>query len=186
MSSDAFDQLMGASDPAMVVVTTVAEDEFAGCLVGFHSQSSIDPEEYCVWLSKANHTYRVGLRASHFAIHFLTAADLEVAEWFGTRSGETSDKFAGSDRGAGPDDGGAGRVGGYEFDIDEHGLPLLRACPNRMVVERLAIVDDGGDHACFTTSVRSARSEAAFTPLRSGDVAHLDPGRSSESRAVHP
>lgn len=186
MSSDAFDQLMGASDPAMVVVTTVAEDEFAGCLVGFHSQSSIDPEEYCVWLSKANHTYRVGLRASHFAIHFLTAADLEVAEWFGTRSGETSGKFAGPDGGAGPDRGDAGRTGGHGFDIDEHGLPLLRACPNRMVVERLAIVDDGGDHACFTTSVRSARSEAAFTPLRFGDVAHLDPGRSSESRAVHP
>ena len=186
MIADAFDQLMASVDPAMIVVTTVAEGEPAGCLVGFHAQSGISAEHYCLWLSKANHTYRTGLRATHFAVHFLAESDLAVAEWFGTRTGETSDKFAGSDRGAGPDDGGAGRVGGYEFDIDEHGLPLLRACPNRMVVERLAIVDDGGDHACFTTSVRSARSEAAFTPLRFGDVAHLDPGRSSESRAVHP
>ena len=174
MSADAFGGLMASADPAMIVVTTVAEDAPAGCLVGFHAQSGISVERYCLWLSKANHTYRTGLRATHFAIHFLTEADLAVAEWFGTQTGETVDKFAGR---------GADRSG---KDTDEHGLPLLRGCPNRMVVKRIAILDDGGDHACFTTRMLSAHSDGPFTPLRLSDVAHLDAGRSSESRAVHP
>ena len=44
MSDDAFDSLMASTDPPLIVVTTVAEDERAGCLVGFHAQSSIDPQ----------------------------------------------------------------------------------------------------------------------------------------------
>lgn len=174
MSADAIGGLMASTDPAMIVVTTVAENEPAGCLVGFHAQSGISPERYCLWLSKANHTYRTGLRATHFAIHFLTDADLAVAEWFGTHTGETTAKFTGS----GAD--------GYEVDKDEHGPPLLRQCPNRLVAERLSILDDGGDHACFTTRVLSAQVAAPFRPLRLSDVSHLDPGRPSESRAIHP
>lgn len=169
MSHDAFGQLMASVDPAMIVVTTVAENEPAGCLVGFHAQSSISAEHYCLWLSKANHTYRTGLRATHFAVHFLTESDLSVAEWFGTQSGENTNKFA-----------------GVEVDFSEQGVPLLRECPNRLVLERIAVLDDGGDHGCFTTRVLSARSGGPFTPLRLSDVSHLDPGRASESRAVHP
>lgn len=174
MSLEPFDQLMASVDPAMIVVTTVAENEPAGCLVGFHAQSGISPERYCLWLSKANHTYRTGLRATHFAVHFLTEADLPVAEWFGTQSGESTDKFAG--RG----------LDKPEVDTDEYGLPLLRECPNRFVLERIAILDDGGDHVCITSRVLSARAGEPFTPLRLSDVTHLEPGRSSESRAVHP
>ena len=47
-------------------------------------QSSIEPQRYCVWLSKANYTYRVALYSSHLVIHFLTADDLPLAELFGT------------------------------------------------------------------------------------------------------
>ena len=179
MSADAFGRLMASADPAMIVVTTVAEGEPAGCLVGFHSQSGIAPERYCLWLSKANHTYRVGLRATRFAVHFLTDADLAVAEWFGTRSGEDVAKF--DEHRA--DAAGPGQNG---TAADQPGLPILGECPNRLVVERLAILDDGGDHACFTTRVLSAHSVGPFTPLRLSDVAHLEPGRSSRSRSVHP
>lgn len=169
MSLEPFDQLMASVDPAMIVVTTVAENEPAGCLVGFHAQSGISPERYCLWLSKANHTYRTGLRATHFAVHFLTETDLPVAEWFGTQSGETTDKFVGLD-----------------LDTSTHDLPLVARCPNRIVLERIAILDDGGDHVCITSRVLSARSAGPLTPLRLSDVTHLEPGRSSESRAVHP
>lgn len=169
MGADVFDELMGFADPAMIVATTAAEGRPAGCLVGFHSQAGIDPERYCLWLSKANHTYRTALRASHFAIHLLTDADLSVAEWFGTRSGESTDKFAGLDQTAGPG-----------------GVPLLQGCPHRIVVERLAILDDGSDHVCVTTRVLSAHSPGEFTPLRLSDVEHLDPGRSTEFRSLHP
>jgi flavin reductase (DIM6/NTAB) family NADH-FMN oxidoreductase RutF len=168
-SSDAFDTLMAAADPPLIVVTTAVEDEQAGCLVGFHVQSSITPQHYCVWLSKANHTYRVSLRAKHFAVHFLRAEDLALAERFGTLSGEDTDKFAGLD-----------------VDLDENGVPLLNACPNRMSLERISMLDDGSDHVCLTTRMISAYSDGDFKPLRVSDAAHLDPGHESEERAIEP
>jgi len=169
MSNDSFETLMAAVDPPLIVVTTTAEDEQAGCLVGFHVQSSITPQHYCVWLSKANHTYRVGLRAKHFAVHFLTADDLEIAERFGTLTGEDTDKFEGLD-----------------VEPDEHGVPLLKACPNRLSLERLSMLDDGSDHVCLTTRVSSSHTSGDFKPLRVSDAAHLDPGHESEERAIEP
>lgn len=169
MSKKPLDALMAATDPAMVVVTTTAEGVRAGCLVAYHSQSSMSPQQYCLWLSKANHTYRVVLRAEHVAVHFLTAADLDLAERFGTRTGEETDKFA-----------------GLEVDVDEHGVPLLRQSPHRAVLERIAVLDVGGDHVCVTAAVRSASSAGDFTPLRLSDVIHLTPGRPNEARSVRP
>ncbi|GAB3762357.1 flavin reductase (DIM6/NTAB) family NADH-FMN oxidoreductase RutF [Nocardioides ginsengisegetis] len=169
MSEDAFSTLMASVDPPLVVLTTVADDEWAGCLVGFHAQSSITPQHYCVWLSKANHTYRVALRATHFAVHYLTPQDFAVAEHFGTLTGEDTDKFADVD-----------------VDVDPNGVPLLRACPSRMSLERIALLDDGGDHVCLTTRVVSAHSDGDFVPLRVSGAAHLEPGHASEERAIQP
>jgi flavin reductase (DIM6/NTAB) family NADH-FMN oxidoreductase RutF len=167
--SDDFETLMSSIDPPLIVLTTAAEDERAGCLVGFHAQSSIEPHRYCIWLSKANHTYRVGLRAKRFAVHFLTGDDFSLAEHFGTLTGDDTDKFAGID-----------------FELDEHGVPLLSACPNRMSLERLAMLDDGGDHVCITTQVLSAASGDAFDPLRVSKAAHLVAGHDSDERAIEP
>ena len=169
MSETTFDSLMASVDQPLIVLTTAAADVRAGCLVGFHTQSSITPQHYCFWLSKANHTYRVGLRATHFAVHFLTSDDLPLARRFGTRSGEDTDKFAGLD-----------------LDIDENGTPLLRACPNRMLLERISVLDDGGDHVCITARIRTAQTAAPFTPLRFSDAESLVAGRASEERAIKP
>ena len=165
----AFGDLVASADPPLIVVTTAAEGEQAGCVVGFHAQSSIEPERYSVWLSKANHTYRVALRSAYFGVHFLTADDLPVAEHFGTVSGEDVDKFA-----------------DVEVEIDEHGVPLLAACPHRMVLERTAILDDGGDHVCLTTRVLVAQSSGRFRPLRVSDAGDLDAGRDADERAIDP
>jgi flavin reductase (DIM6/NTAB) family NADH-FMN oxidoreductase RutF len=169
MSDDAFGTLMTSADPPLIVLTTAVGDERAGCLVGFHAQSSISPEQYCVWLSKANHTYRLALRSTRFAVHFLTTDDLAVAERFGTVSGEDTDKFAGLD-----------------VEFDAAGVPLLRACPNRMTLERIAMLDDGGDHVCVSTRVVSAVNARRFEPLRVSGAAHLDPGHDSDERAIQP
>lgn len=169
MGDNALGGLMSSVDSAMIVVTTTAEQEQAGCLVGFHTQSSISAQHYCVWLSKANHTYRVSLRATHFAVHFLTDRDLPLAERFGTRSGEDTDKFADID-----------------VDVAECGVPLLRDCPNQILLERTAVLDDGGDHVCLTARVRSARTTGSFSPLRLSAVTHLSPGHASEERAIRP
>lgn len=162
-------ELMLAVDPGMVIVTTVAEDERAGCLVGFHCQSGIDPERYSVWLSKANHTYRVALRARYFAVHFLSSDDYSIAERFGTQTGESTDKFA---------------------DLAVHegpgGVPILGALTNRLVLERLTLIDDGSDHVCLSAAVLSAQASGDFTPLRLSRVTKLEPGHGNEERSVSP
>jgi flavin reductase (DIM6/NTAB) family NADH-FMN oxidoreductase RutF len=169
MSDDAFGTLMAAADPPLIVITTAVENERAGCLVGFHAQSSITPQHYCVWLSKANHTYRVALRAVHFAVHFLTVEDFTVAERFGTLSGDDTDKFAGVD-----------------VELDEHAVPLLRACPNRLSLERIAVLDVGSDHVCLTTRVCSGNTGGTFVPLRVSSATHLVAGHDSDERAIKP
>ena len=169
MPKSAFAHLMSSADPALIVVTTVAEDEQAGCLVGFHTQSSMAAEQYCFGLSKANHTYRVSLRSALFGLHFLTHGDLAMAEHFGTRSGDDTATFAGID-----------------LDPDDSAVPLIRALPNRMVVERIAMLDDGGDHVGITARVVSAEASGPFIPLRTSDVRHFVPGHGSGERAIHP
>jgi flavin reductase (DIM6/NTAB) family NADH-FMN oxidoreductase RutF len=159
----AFDVIMTSLDARMAVVTTADERERAGCLVGFHVQSSIQPPRYTIWLSKANHTYRVGLRATHFGIHFLTSDDHELAELFGTRSGDTVDKFRDL-----PVRTGAG------------GVPVLLYCPHRLIVRKVAQLDDGSDHVCITTEPVEEHTSGRFEPLRLSDVEHLQPGHAAE------
>jgi len=157
--------IVAALDPPLTVVTAAAGGRRAGCLVGFHSQSSIAPGRYCVWLSVANHTYRVALLASHLAVHFLAAADLKLAERFGTLTGDRTDKFAGLAARSGP--GGA---------------PLLDQCPNWLVARRVALLQEGGDHACMITEPVAARCGGDFRPLRMSDARHLVPGHDSADR----
>jgi hypothetical protein len=57
MTDDHFGTIASSLDAALIVVTAAEGRQRAGCLVGFHSQSSIEPWRYCVWLSKANYTY---------------------------------------------------------------------------------------------------------------------------------
>lgn len=169
MDEETFDDLLVSADAGLIVVTTAAENERAGCLVGFHSQSSMSPQQYGFWLSKANHTYQVSLRATHFALHFLTVDDLAMAQRFGARSGEDTDKFRGLD-----------------VHPTTQGVPLLSALPNRMVVERITMLDDGGDHVSITARVISAETSGAFAPLRLSHIGNLPAGRDNDSRAIHP
>jgi flavin reductase (DIM6/NTAB) family NADH-FMN oxidoreductase RutF len=169
MTDDGFGAVASSLDAPLLVVTAAEGQERAGCLVGFHTQSSIDPLRYCVWLSKANYTYRVALRSTHLAIHFLTSSDLPLAERFGTLTGDTVDKFAGLRAAPGP--GGA---------------PLLGDCPHWMVGRRTTLVDDGGDHVCMMAEPVAVHTGGPFRPLRLSAAAHLQPGHGSTERPGPP
>ena len=167
--SDDFATIMTSLDAPMVIVTTAFGQERAGCLVGFHAQSSIDPPRYAVWLSKANHTYRIAFQSPLLAVHFLTEDDRELAVHFGTLTGDDVDKFA-----------------GIAVSSGEGGLPLLDACPNRLVMRRIALLDEGGDHVCVTAEPVSAEAARPFTPLRLSAVADLEPGHAADDRPEDP
>jgi flavin reductase (DIM6/NTAB) family NADH-FMN oxidoreductase RutF len=158
-------QLTSQLDAPLVVVTTTDGRERGGCVVGFHTQCSIEPGRFAVWLSKANHTYRVGLLAERFAVHFLTDADHEVAALFGEQTGDEMDKFA-----------------ACEWQPGDGGVPLLDACPNRFVGRRVALLDEGSDHVCMVLEPIEVSSSGPFRPLRHSQVTDLDAGHPAEDR----
>ena len=162
--SPGFDEVVADADPAMVVVTAAGRDgERAGCLVGFWSQSSIDPRRLALWLSRVNRTYRVALTADHLAVHALTSDDGDVAELFGGHTGDEEDKFTRIAWTRGPG-----------------GVPLLARCPHRVVVRRIAVHDDGGDHVCITGEPVEADSPGPFTPLRLSAATGIVPGHPAD------
>lgn len=169
MSAETIDDIVAALDSAMVVVTTTDGNERGGCLVGFHSQTSIEPRRYTVWLSKANHTYRLALRAEHVAVHFLGHEDPDLAELFGTLSGDRVDKVA-----------RAGPV------TERHGVPLLDRCPNRLLGRRVALLDEGGDHVCLVLEPQEVSGDGRLVPLRLSDVSHLHPAHDADERHRPP
>jgi flavin reductase (DIM6/NTAB) family NADH-FMN oxidoreductase RutF len=156
VTSDSFNAVVSSQDPGLIVVTTAEAGERAGCLVSFHSQSSIEPHRYCVWLSKANHTYRVALRSTHLAIHFLTSRDVALADLFGGQTGDDGDKFAGLRVSPGPG-----------------GVPVLRDCPHWLAARRTALLDEGGDHVCVVTEPVTGHSSGPFEPLRTSGAGHI-------------
>lgn len=78
------------------------------------------------------------------------------------------------------------KFAGVDLDLDQNGVPLLRGCPNRMSLERIAMLDDGSDHVCLTTRVSSAHTTGTFVPLRVSSAASLVPGHGSDERAIEP
>ena len=165
MDRDAFDRIMRTLDSPMAIVTTRSERERAGCLIGFHTQSGIEPSSMSIWLSKANHTFRVSTFAEVFAVHFLSGDDMELAELFGTNSGDDIDKFAHCGWSSGPGD-----------------VPLLDDCPNRVVGRKVAVLDAHADHVCVVLDPEEASYAGDFEPLRLSQVVHLRAGHEAEER----
>lgn len=161
--SHAFDRLMAELDPPMVVLTAAADGERAGCLVGFHAQCSIDPAQYAIWVSKANHTHAIAIRAEHLAVHVLGSGDHDLAERFGGLTGDEVDKFDGCAVLDGPG-----------------GLPLLARVGHRIVGRRVATVDVDGDHSCVVIEPIDVRADGDMAPLRLHDAVDIEPGHAAD------
>ncbi|MCW3006644.1 MAG: oxidoreductase [Solirubrobacterales bacterium] len=159
-SDEAFSELSLALDGPMFVVTTAAADdgERSGCLIGFGTPSSIDPQRFIACLSQKNHTYRVARRATHLAIHVAPAVAVEVARLFGGETGDEIDKFAHCAWSEGP-----------------HGMPLLDECPNRFVGEIVAR-HEVGDHDAFLLAPVWAEHHDGDPPLRFTTAREIAPG----------
>jgi flavin reductase (DIM6/NTAB) family NADH-FMN oxidoreductase RutF len=161
MDREAFDSLMTRLDTAMVVLTASGGAERSGCLVGFHTQCGIEPLRCAIWVSQANHTHGVARRAGHVAVHLLADGDRDIAEWFGSLTGDEVDKFA-----------------GIEWEAGPGGVPLLARCPNRFVasvVERIG----GGDHTCLIVEPAAAWTADHFVPLRFSSIDDIEPGHAA-------
>src|SRR5262249_1480287 len=141
-------------------------EQHAGCVVGFHTQCSIEPQRYAVWLSKANLTYRVALFATHLAVHVLPADDRSLLQLFGGTSGDHTEKFALCDWFPGPG-----------------GVPLWAGCPAGVVVEVTSRWDDGGDPSCFVGAPVLAEW-APTTPTRVSQAGGTEAGHEPTERST--
>ena len=158
MVTNAFEQIAGTLDYPMVVVTTTDGQELSGCLVGFHTQCSIDPVRFFVCISRANHTHRVALGASALVVHVLRDDQYELARIFGEETGDSVDKFEQCPWHAGPE-----------------GLPILDGCDwfKGTILERIDLGDHVGHHL---TVDAAARVHARRRPLGYQQVRDMEPG----------
>ena len=147
-------------DYPMFIVTTVDSrtGERAGCLIGFASQCSIDPDRFVVWLSEHNHTYRVAHHAQALAVHSLTREQRALAALFGTRTGDEVDKFARCD-----------------WEQDSSGVPILTECPHWFVGTILDRVV-WGNHIGFLLEPVRSHGQRQGPSLMYSDVRDLQAG----------
>src|ERR671920_1608506 len=89
----ALDRLVNRLDYPMLVVTAEAGGERAGCLIGFATQCSINPPRFLVCLSDKNYTFRVAQHAPVLVVHLVPGDADELAELFGSHTGDEIDKF---------------------------------------------------------------------------------------------
>ena len=154
-----FTSLVGELDYPMFIVTTVAGDgERSGCLIGFATQVSIKPPRFLVGLSDKNRTYRVAQRAEHLAVHFVPADGEEIAELFGSETGDEVDKFA--------------RCAWHEGPA---GLPILDDLPNWFVGRIVERVDSGDHHALILEPIAAER-QAEEEELTFHRAKRIEPG----------
>jgi flavin reductase (DIM6/NTAB) family NADH-FMN oxidoreductase RutF len=149
-------------DPDMCVVTAAAGGERAGCLVGFASQCSIRPPRFAVWLSKANRTYRVARAAQCLAVHLLTRDQHGLAELFGGRTGDETDKFA-------------------RLDVAEgHGGAVVLRDAAAWFVGTILHRTDGGDHVGFVLDPVQWGQGREGRLLRLSDAVGIDAGHPAD------
>ena len=153
-------RVLGRLDPAMLVVTMRAGAERSGCLVGFHAQCSIDPLQYEVWISKANHSFRLALAAEVFVLHLLDEGDRALATLFGETTGDAIDKFSRCTWHEGTD-----------------GAPVLDECATRVLARPVGFHDEGGDHVGFVLEPFEVDTPSKrLRPLRYSAIADLEAG----------
>jgi flavin reductase (DIM6/NTAB) family NADH-FMN oxidoreductase RutF len=157
-AEETFQRLVAQLDYPMFIATVAAGGERAGCLIGFATQSSIDPPRFLAGISDKNRTFRVAKDADSMAIHLVPEDAGELAELFGGETGDEVDKFARTGWREGPD-----------------GVPLLDGCPNRFVgriVERI----DFGDHVGMVLEPFFAEADEESGQLGFHRAKRIEPG----------
>jgi flavin reductase (DIM6/NTAB) family NADH-FMN oxidoreductase RutF len=157
----AFEGFVGDLAVPLFIVTTTADEEPLGCLVGFTTQTSIDPQRFAVCLSHQNRTFRRGRDAALLGVHRVPAGELALARLFGGETGDELDKFARCAWHSGP---GA--------------VPILDACPD-WFVGRVLWRADAGDHDLFLLEPIAAEAGPPAAQLTFDHAKDIEPGHAS-------
>ena len=150
--------LTNAFTGPVYIATACADGRRAGCLVGFATQVSIEPERFLVCISRANATFPVAMAAARLGVHAVTEAERGLAELFGGETGDEVDKFA-----------------RCVWEQAEDGTPLLTGCPTWFlgpIVDRV----DLGDHVGCVVEPERWHGGGSIVQLSERDLAEVEPG----------
>jgi flavin reductase (DIM6/NTAB) family NADH-FMN oxidoreductase RutF len=154
---ETFDDLMAMLDYPAFVATTQSAGRPAGCLVGFATQTSVEPARFVVGLAKGSHTLGVASLSQHMAVHVLSRRHHALAELFGSQTGHEINKFDRCSWRAGP-----------------QGMPMLDDAI-AWFVGRIVDRFDVGDHVAYLLEpVATWAPESADDPLYLSDLDDLD------------
>ncbi|BFV55233.1 flavin reductase family protein [Kitasatospora sp. CMC57] len=153
-----FDAFVELLDYPMYVVTAVAGEERGGCLVGFAGQCSLEPARFAVWLSKANHTYRVARDAELLVVHLLPSHRHDLAQLFGGETGDERDKF-----------------GQVPWSPGPNGTPVLTEAL-AWFAGRIEHRADWGDHVGFSLAPIAGSADTDGKPLAFHDAHDIEAG----------
>jgi flavin reductase (DIM6/NTAB) family NADH-FMN oxidoreductase RutF len=155
---DQVHELVGELDYPMFIVTVAAEGTRAGCLVGFTTQCSIDPPRFLVCISEKNRTFHVACRAEVAVVHLVPSHAGDLAELFGSQTGDEVDKFERCEWTEGPGD-----------------TPILDECRNWFAAR---IVDrfPAGDHWAFLLDPFEAGSDTSERHFTFHRARRMEPG----------
>ncbi len=159
MDNEAFDRLVDLLDDTMFVVTTQADGEPSGCLVGFATQASIHPQRFLAAISKSNHTCRIAAESEFLAVHVMQRRHVDVARLFGGETGDEVDKFERCSWHTGPE-----------------GMPVLDDAPAWFVGRTLERIELGDHVGYLLEPVAGAVDDDSDDLVSSRDVAGLTPG----------
>jgi flavin reductase (DIM6/NTAB) family NADH-FMN oxidoreductase RutF len=159
MGDESFDQLIDLLDNTMFVVTTEADGEPSGCLVGFATRASIHPPRFLAGISRTNHTCRVAARSDYLAVHVVRRRHIDLARLFGGETGDQVDKFELCSWRSGP-----------------QGMPILDDAAAWFVGKTLERIDLGDHIGYLLEPVAGAVPGPLGDLVRLTDVADLAPG----------
>ena len=151
-------RLVSELDHPMFIVTASDGRERSGCLVGFATQCSIHPPRFLVCISEKNHTHGVVQQADAVAVHLVADDAVELAELFGSETGDAIDKFE--------------RCAWHDGPA---GVPVLDECENWFagrILERL----DAGDHCALLLDVFETHSGNDERPFTFHRARRIEPG----------
>jgi flavin reductase (DIM6/NTAB) family NADH-FMN oxidoreductase RutF len=159
MDDESFERLAARLDYTMVVVTTAADGNASGCLVGFATQTSLEPQRFLVGISKRNHTFGVAARSQHLAVHVLARRSLGLARLFGGQTGDDTDKFQHCSWHTGP-----------------AGMPILDDAPAWFVGKTLNRIELGDHLGYLLEPIAGHASRPVEKLLAFSDVGDIEPG----------
>jgi flavin reductase (DIM6/NTAB) family NADH-FMN oxidoreductase RutF len=159
VDDDPFDRLVDMLDNTMYVVTTQADGEPSGCLVGFATQASIHPQRFMAAISKANHTCAIAVRSDFLAVHVVQRRRLDLARLFGGETGDEVNKF---DR--------------CSWHTGPQGMPILDDAAGWFVGRTLERIDLGDHIGYLLDPVTGAVDDPSHDLVMLKDVADLTPG----------